>query len=621
MRIALIAALTGLITTTLYGADSLGFVPLSRSAEVGSLPETNPFLLPPGLTQQLVTSVQSSPGLPVVSDRTGATFARFGGANPAGESKFDMLTLNETGPDAGRFLFRTHELGGFCADILGGCIGGNSGVSRTDLTSGETHTILQRADLDNVDGILWTPWDTILFNEEASAQTVQGVNLSTQPDPDFPDARNGLVYEILNPLADPAEIQFVVRPALGSIAHEGIQIDGNGHLYGVDEFPIAGGEDLGAIYRFVPSVLGDLSSGQLFALKDSDPSDGAQVGRASWAPLNDLSGNPIDGVTDPRIDARAAANDVGATEYDRPEDLAVSTLANGNSVLFAATTTYHQVFSVELGDEPIVREFVNRDTIDLATGIAVGDAFETPDNLAIDADGRLYILEDNSPGDVWTAIDQDNDGVAEGVGRWASLSTLGSEPSGLYFNPLDPNEAFINVQHPTNRPPADALGDATFRILISGTQSGDFDGDHALTVADIDALLSALGTVSAQFDLNQDGRVDTSDVATWVIDLKRTWYGDANLDGEFNSGDLISSFSHGQYEDAVSQNSTWSSGDWNGDHEFTSEDLVVALADGGYLQGPRMAVNAVPEPASTVLLSISLIAAMCLPRTERRRRE
>lgn len=41
-------------------------------------------------------------------------------------------------------------------------------------------------------------------------------------------------------------------------------------------------------------------------------------------------------------------------------------------------------------------------------------------------------------------------GVAESIGRWASLSTLGAEPTGLYFDVSDPNVAFINVQHPSS---------------------------------------------------------------------------------------------------------------------------------------------------------------------------
>ena len=40
--------------------------------------------------------------------------------------------------------------------------------------------------------------------------------------------------------------------------------------------------------------------------------------------------------------------------------------------------------------------------------------------------------------------------MAESVGRWASMSTTGAEPTGLYFDVTNPNVAFVNVQHPAS---------------------------------------------------------------------------------------------------------------------------------------------------------------------------
>ena len=34
--------------------------------------------------------------------------------------------------------------------------------------------------------------------------------------------------------------------------------------------------------------------------------------------------------------------------------------------------------------------------------------------------------------------------------RWASNGTQGSEFTGLYFDPFDPNRAWVNVQHPAS---------------------------------------------------------------------------------------------------------------------------------------------------------------------------
>ena len=46
----------------------------------------------------------------------------------------------------------------------------------------------------------------------------------------------------------------------------------------------------------------------------------------------------------------------------------------------------------------------------------------------------------------------------------------------------------------------------------------------------------------AAFDLNVDQRVDWLDHPFRVRSLKHTWYGDANLDGEFNSADFVQVF-------------------------------------------------------------------------------
>ena len=50
--------------------------------------------------------------------------------------------------------------------------------------------------------------------------------------------------------------------------------------------------------------------------------------------------------------------------------------------------------------------------------------------------------------------------MAESVGRWASMSTLGAEPTGLYFDKFNPNVAYVNVQHPTS------LDDRTIMIAV-----------------------------------------------------------------------------------------------------------------------------------------------------------
>jgi uncharacterized membrane protein len=146
---------------------------------------------------------------------------------------------------------------------------------------------------------------------------------------------------------------------------------------------------------------------------------------------------------------------------------------------------------------------------------------------------------------------------------------------------------------------------------------GDFNKNGLLDADDIDLLMSEIrgGVYDPTFDLNSDSVLDQSDVTTWVHELEDSFFGDANLDGEFNSGDLVEVFTVGKYE--MGQESGWAEGDWNGDGLFGSGDLVFAFQDGGYEHGPRVAVSAVPEPSTALLLvlaaalTVSSIAARC----------
>jgi hypothetical protein len=141
------------------------------------------------------------------------------------------------------------------------------------------------------------------------------------------------------------------------------------------------------------------------------------------------------------------------------------------------------------------------------------------------------------------------------------------------------------------------------------TLPGDFNADGVLNAADIDDLTAQSASVThpAAYDLNSDALVDATDVGVWVKDLFNSWIGDANLDGEFNSGDLVGVLASGTYEANV--DSVWSTGDFNGDGRTNSGDLVAALADGGYEAGPRAAVAAVPEPSSVALLALGSLLA------------
>jgi len=50
----------------------------------------------------------------------------------------------------------------------------------------------------------------------------------------------------------------------------------------------------------------------------------------------------------------------------------------------------------------------------------------------------------------WHRVDGDLTDAGEGLGRWASNGTLGSEFTGLYFDPTDKRRAWVNIQHPAS---------------------------------------------------------------------------------------------------------------------------------------------------------------------------
>jgi hypothetical protein len=161
---------------------------------------------------------------------------------------------------------------------------------------------------------------------------------------------------------------------------------------------------------------------------------------------------------------------------------------------------------------------------------------------------------------------------------------------------------------------------AAFESVTSPSLPGDFNANGQLDVDDINQLSAVVraGTNDVGFDLNGDNIVNGADRVIWIDDLRNTWSGDSNLDGEFNSSDFVVVFTAGEFEDSVPLNSTWETGDWNGDGDFTTNDFVIAFQAAGYEQGQRVAGQAVPEPSGTVWAIILLCSTGLRSRYMRR---
>ena len=91
--------------------------------------------------------------------------------------------------------------------------------------------------------------------------------------------------------------------------------------------------------------------------------------------------------------------------------------------MYVTSTSEDLVLRFELnGDRAFVSNFVQE-------GMNVS-GLNNPDNLALDAEGNVYILEDNGPGDIFVARVGDGSGrVARQVDLFTSLSDCQAEPT------------------------------------------------------------------------------------------------------------------------------------------------------------------------------------------------
>jgi hypothetical protein len=442
-----LAAASGLILTGVMassGAMAAGstrfsdFTPLSNSAG----PTTN----------------EAAPvtfGNPAFQQRSIASLEEQLAKGEPNSGVWDMNTVNETGPHKGSHLFTPFE-------------SGQSGIQRTDLATGETVTIFyspEPGDYVRWDASYWTPWGTYLTAEEEWCTDPSG--FETNP--------FGRLFEVTNPLSadsvtetggEAADVGH--RNVIPRVSQEGIQFDKNLNMYFIDEV------NGGSLYKYTSAAswgeiksgrAGYFDAGQTSVLRVGDGQSPNATGAYTWVPITDAQGEALPGaltITDPRgvtsVDGRNTTDlpQFKGTDYQRPEDLQIQTV-KGVERLYMATTTTNEVYALDLGAQRI-SVLANRSTTDLATAAPVGAGLASPDNLALDNDNNLYIVEDRNGGvdnDIWFARDLNFGGdlndAGEGLGRWASNGTTGSEFTGLYFDPTYKRRAWVNIQHPASQ--------------------------------------------------------------------------------------------------------------------------------------------------------------------------
>lgn len=385
--------------------------------------------IPVGGAAEATPITLSSPNF---SQSTLADRATQNSVTPGSNSgNWDMIAANETGPEAGRYLFMPFETG-------------SAGVQRIDLWDinylTRTVTIVAPGTQNFISGDAsrWTPWGSYLTAEERWG-TGSG---------------NGRLFEVTNATTAAANGgNLVQRNIIPRVSHEGLAFDSQKALYFVDEL------NGGSVYKYVSAnanaATGDsyFNKGQTFALKvgagaQFEGKNGPAVtGAATWEAITTDEGT-ANGTTYSAmlnmgggsfsLDGRAAADLVSATGFNRPEDLETQTLAGHDELLYWATTDADIDGIADTGTSRVynlnlvtgmVQLFADASVIDFATGSAVGGALRNVDNLAIDADGNIYLVEDRNGGvddDIWITRDLNKDGdlldAGEGIARWASSS-------------------------------------------------------------------------------------------------------------------------------------------------------------------------------------------------------
>lgn len=451
------------------------FTPLTESAPVtapNSPQETDaPWVTPAGISQMNLTSMRE-----IEADANQSVVRAPGTGRSA--SMWDMAAFDPTG----RFVFNPHETPH------------TAGLSRYDRYE-DTNTLLWKGDglgaegnWDNdygaFDPATFTPNCTVFAAEEWSGE--------------------GRVIETLNPYAAADDVEIRELQSIANVAHEGLRFNAEGNvLYYVDEWRS------GSIYKFVMYKKGDYTQGQTFVLSvdayEGNPADyysdesnvgQPRTGMASWVALTDDDGNALteadpfkNGPTnDPRSNddtrgGRVAADEIGATPYGRPEDMEVGTLKNGNEVVYFAATSESTVYSIEElgGGKAMVRVLVNAETPTNVGFAPTTGALNSPDNLAQDALGNIYVIEDapngsSTGGDIWFVRDTNNDGEGESLDHFLSIRADGSEATGMIFNPRNPTQFVVNVQHPDstdldNVP--NGFGDALWQFDVAEIAGAD----------------------------------------------------------------------------------------------------------------------------------------------------
>lgn len=152
----------------------------------------------------------------------------------------------------------------------------------------------------------------------------------------------------------------------------------------------------------------------------------------------------------------------------------------------------------------------------------------------------------------------------------------------------------------------------SFQALIQSGIFGDFDKDGQLRAADIDLLSAAIasGENAPVFDVDGSSTLDALDIAFWVTEIKGSFLGDTDLNGNVEFADFL----------ALSKNfgqpGGWADGDFDGDGDIAFADFLALSTNFGAMSE---ATAAAPEPDGKTALLFAFLGIGILGHARRRR--
>ena len=404
-RLAVIAAsaAVGAVYAIASGASASG------GFHVWGVPDANPRF---GVESNVLTpSAQELPvawGSLALTNPDAANGVTHYGYNTANGGPLTQATneANKTEPDKNvylvfngkHYLYQGHE---------GGPRGYVTRISLDETDPAKRVTLMSDTDVDGnafptIDGITWDPFThQLLLTAESSAP------------------KGGVFALSLDGAGNPVDGKVRRLDALGSGGFEGVQNDGDGNVWLVED--IGGAGNSGGkvpnsyVYRFIPTDKADLTAGGTLQALQIKQSDGTPVTAAQ------LQSNPKDAfISDLHTygtsfatawvdvhsgpgayNATASAKAAGATPLKRPE--------NG---VFRPGTDFREFYFTETGDTSLSSTLpgafggvfrIRQDSPSAATGrisiAAVGDAAHGGfDNIAFASRDDLLVVEDAGDG-------------------------------------------------------------------------------------------------------------------------------------------------------------------------------------------------------------------------------